>query len=349
MANANANMTSVTFQSNMPLYIPRLFAEHADESYIAGIFFQQGIGQVERIDLIAKEQNGLTFFEAFIHFSSWYDTYAARDLQQQILDPQVKAHIVHCQREVRPGVWKPAFWIVNECLNPETPAEREVKLLERRLADEEALADFDEFHLLRTIDNQARVINQLFTLVEQQANELRNQESSVLPEEPEYDWMDPDELRDTPEEEAELPLTGHEIASRLPDGPLSDFYKEATESLTPEWLALSDQDKLQYLDSELEELAQEKLQHLNYELEQLAGTVAGAVLDSTSYGSSQSSTGINQWCDDGIDSEYDEYESRGECPGCESGIDNDGAHCRPSDGEYYSGCYCMDSYESGLV
>jgi len=334
-ANANANMTSVNFKPNMPLYIPRLFAEHADENYIAGTFYQQGLGQVERVDLIAKEQNGQTFFEAFVHFAHWFDTPSAHALQAQVLDPQVKAQVVHCQREVRPGVWKPAFWIVNECLNPETPEQREIKHLERQLADEQALADFEETHLLRTVEDQARLIHQLFALVDHQAHELTrygHHDTVVVPETPEHDWMDPDELRDTPEDESELPLTGHEIAESLPDGPLSDFYKEGTEGLSEEWLALSDEEKLHRLDSELERLSAE---------------VASAVLphSSASCGSSQSSTGVGQWCYDGMDSdgEEDEYEARGECPGCESGIDNDGAHCRPSDGEYYSGCYCMDT------
>lgn len=331
---ANANMTSVTFKPNMPLYIPRLFTEHADESYIAGTFFQQGIGQVERIDLIAKEQNGQAFFEAFVHFSHWFDTPSAHALQAQILNPQVKAQLVHCQREVRPGVWKPAFWIVNECLNPETPEQREIKHLERQLADEKALADFEESHLLRTVEDQARLINQLFALVDHHARELARygyHDTVIMPETPEHDWMDPDELRNTPEHECELPLTGHEIASSLPDGPLSDFYKEGTEGLPQEWLALSDEDKLHRLDSELERLSTE---------------VASAVLASTaSCGSSQSSSEVGQWyCD-----EMDEYELRGECPGCESGIDNDGAHCRPSDGGYYSGCYCMDPHENASV
>ena len=332
---ANANMTSVNFKPNMPLYIPRLFTEHADESYIAGTFFQQGIGQVERVDLIAKEQDGQTFFEAFVHFSHWFDTPSAHSLQAQVLDPHVKAQVVHCQREVRPGVWKPAFWIVNECLNPETPEQREIKHLERQLADEEALADFEESHLLRTVEDQARLINQLFALVDHQARELARygyHDTTIVPEAPEHDWMDPDELRDTPEYESELPLTGHEIAQGLPDGSLSDFYKEGTEGLSQEWLALSDEEKLHRLDSELERLSAE---------------VASAVLTSTgSCGSSQSSTGDGHWCHDDMDPELDEYEARGECLGCETGTDCDGAHRRQSDGEYYSGCYCTNSYAS---
>lgn len=328
---ANANMTSVTFKPNMPLYIPRLFPEHADESYIAGTFFEHGIGQVERVDLIAKQQNEQVFFEAFVHFSHWFDTPSARALQAQVLDPQVKAQVVHCQREVRPGVWRPAFWIVNECLNPETLEQREIKHLERQLADEEALADFEEYHLLRTVEDQARLINQLFALVDHQARELARygyHDTAIVPEpSPEHDWMDPDELRNTPENESELPLTGHEIAQGVPDGPLSDFYKEGAEGLSQEWLALSDEEKLHRLDSELEQLSTE---------------VASAVLaSSASYGSSQSSTEFGQWCYD--DSEY---EARGECLGCESGADCDGAHRRQSNGEYYSGCYNMSTHTS---
>ena len=36
----------------------------------------------------------------------------------------------------------------------------------------------------------------------------------------------------------------------------------------------------------------------------------------------------------------EEWEDRGECPGCESGIDCDHAHRRITDGEYYSACCC---------
>ena len=255
IANANANMTSVNFKPNMPLYIPRLFPEHADENYIKWVFHQGNYGQVNRVDLNAKEgPDGQTFFEAFVHFDYWFNTEAAHALQALILDSKTTAQVVHCQRLSNTGVWKPAFWIVNECLNPETPAEREIKLLERQLADEKALADFDEFHLHRTIDNQAQLITQLFALIEHQANELGHRESNVLPEVPEHDWMDPDELRDTPEEQSELPLTGHEIASKLPDGPLSDFYKDASVHLSPEWLSLSDEEKRRRLDDDLDKL-----------------------------------------------------------------------------------------------
>ena len=36
----------------------------------------------------------------------------------------------------------------------------------------------------------------------------------------------------------------------------------------------------------------------------------------------------------------EEWEDRGECPGCESGIDCDHAHRRITDGEYFSACCC---------
>ena len=48
-------------------------------------------------NLIAKEQNGQTFFEAFVHFAHWFDTPSAHALQAQVLDPQVKAQLVHLQ------------------------------------------------------------------------------------------------------------------------------------------------------------------------------------------------------------------------------------------------------------
>ena len=52
-----------------------------------------------------------------------------------------------------------------------------------------------------------------------------------------------DPLLLTPDNEDDLPKSGHELAAQYPDGPISDFYKEVGNGLSDEWLSLSDEEK----------------------------------------------------------------------------------------------------------
>lgn len=320
------NMTPVTFKPNMPLFIPRVFPEHADERYIVGIFHTLGLGHVSKVDFVERTDADKIHFEAFVHFATWYNTPSAHQLQQQILDDAITAKVVHCQREVKPGHLRPAFWIVNECLNPETEREREMKQTIQQLRDE---AEWAEQSYAEQLAAQEKLITRLFDLVDHQAAELAALRGSdgewgdvigIVPEEESFvNGMPLDEFdlhRELPETQDELPVVGQELAQGLPDGPLRDFYSEVDEGLTPGWLALSDDEKRAQLDAQLDELR------------------SGAP-DSASCASSQSYT--VGW--DGCDEAHAVYE---ECPGCESGVDCDAAH-RNEDGDYYPACYCMDT------
>ena len=166
-------MTSVTFKPNMPLYIPRLFPEHADESYIAGTFFQQGLGQVERVDLIAKEQpeqvllRGVRSLLPLVRhpFSSRSPGSGpgsagqgpGRALPAGGAPWGLEAGVLDRQRVSQPRD------ALSSARSSISSANSQTK---------QALADFEEFHLLRTVEDQARLINQLFALVDHQAREL---------------------------------------------------------------------------------------------------------------------------------------------------------------------------------
>ena len=322
------NMTSVTFKPNMPLFIPRVFPEHADEQYIVGTFHVLGLGQVAKVDLVERSVADKVHFEAFVHFATWYNTPVAHQLQQQILDDAVTAKVVHCQREIKPGCLRPAFWIVNECLNPETEREREMKQTIQQLRDE---AEWAEESAAEQLTAQEKLITRLFDLVDHQAAELvalrglgeAHDVVGIVPEEENFiNGIPLDEFdlhRELPETQDELPVVGQELAQGLPDGPLRDFYTEVGEGLPSEWLALSDDEKRAQLDAQLDELQ-------------------ATVSDCASCASSQSYTvgweGYNN-----VDEARAAFE---ECPGCESGVDCDGAH-RNEDGDYHPGCYCMDT------
>jgi hypothetical protein len=85
--------------------------------YMAKTFHYNNIGDVDRIDLIPKETpQGHTYFIAFVHFKEWQDTVAARQLQKDINDPQVKAKI-HFNES-----W---YWICSKNNKPaKTPPEK---------------------------------------------------------------------------------------------------------------------------------------------------------------------------------------------------------------------------------
>ena len=65
------------------------------KDYMAKTFHFQNIGNVDRIDLIPKETpQGHTYFIAFVHFQEWHDSAEARQLQEDINNPKVKAKVL---------------------------------------------------------------------------------------------------------------------------------------------------------------------------------------------------------------------------------------------------------------
>ena len=287
----NANALNSSFDSQLPLYIPRLFEEHADESYIAMCFHSLGLGDVKRVDLNPKQdqQNGTTYYEAFIHFNRWYGTQQAYQLQYDIADAGTIARVWHGTRYVwdynqQMWVQKPVFWIVNRCTNPESEKERELKQVIQQLHDE---FDFHEEEHLETERKKDDLIQELYALIEQQAaelkllrpkdNEVYTMDSTSVSDQIPIDVQEFDPLLLTPDNEDDLPKSGHELAAQYPDGPISDFYKEVGNGLSDEWLSLSDEEKRERLDAEMENLQQDSSE---LELERVASSVAGMVIHS---------------------------------------------------------------------
>lgn len=91
--------------TTMSLYIPHVFANITEER-IATIFHKLRLGKVARVDLVAKMgHNNMTYNAAYIHFDYWYNSVAARNFQEKVLDPNAEARLVYDD---------PWFWVVLE-------------------------------------------------------------------------------------------------------------------------------------------------------------------------------------------------------------------------------------------
>jgi hypothetical protein len=90
---------------NISLYIPHVFSNISSKK-ICDVFDFQGIGDVQKVDLIPKkDRNGRTYNAAHIHFKEWYDNIASRNFQERVLDKSKEARIVYDE---------PWYWIVLE-------------------------------------------------------------------------------------------------------------------------------------------------------------------------------------------------------------------------------------------
>ena len=128
-----SSVTAFEFNKKMPLYIPRvdtraLSRNHpmGSEEYLAEAkefiskqFKFQKIGEVDRIDLVAKKTpDGYTFYIAFVHFKEWFDTAPARALQQTIFAGNEKATLRY---------HKDWYWIVTENRKPRSAEEVDLR------------------------------------------------------------------------------------------------------------------------------------------------------------------------------------------------------------------------------
>jgi hypothetical protein len=90
---------------NVSLFIPHVFPNFSKE-YIANTLTKYGIGEVENIDFVAKQdRNGKDFNSVFIYFKRWFNTQANYEFQLCLFDKEREARIYH------DGMW---YWIVLE-------------------------------------------------------------------------------------------------------------------------------------------------------------------------------------------------------------------------------------------
>ena len=253
-------------KSTMSLFIPRVFPNASDQLLIANTFHSQGLGQVSRIDLNPKytKDGVLSHYECFIHFMQWYPTAAASALQKQILDPSQTAYLIYNSQTQ-------AYWILNECHNPESDGER--KLHARFIQNETRLTAIEELHddhvdeMSQALAQRDAANERLLELLVTQSSQIERLEMAlwgevthVLPD-PEAPLVD-----GTPVEEFDLHHDSNipDSADELPKSNAEEhggrplwqqlFYKEAGGTLSSEWRECSDAEKLSQLNSELDEL-----------------------------------------------------------------------------------------------
>jgi len=81
-------MSSAAMSNNISVFIPRVFP-NLDEAFVMQVFDKLSIGQVGNVDFVLKyDEKGKRYNAAYVHFNYWYDTTAARNLQERILHPE---------------------------------------------------------------------------------------------------------------------------------------------------------------------------------------------------------------------------------------------------------------------
>ncbi|MDC1321249.1 hypothetical protein N8261_04740 [Flavobacteriaceae bacterium] len=89
--------------SSYSVFIPRVFS-NIRTNRISDVFHNLNIGDVEKVDLIAKTNpNGDSYNMAFVHFTGLYDTPEGLAFRHDVEDPETKAKLVYED---------PWFWIV---------------------------------------------------------------------------------------------------------------------------------------------------------------------------------------------------------------------------------------------
>ena len=89
--------------STYSVFIPRVFS-NIRASRISDTFHNLDIGDVEKVDLVAKTgKNGDSYNMAFVHFKRLYDTEAASDFRKELEEPEIKTKVVYED---------PWFWLV---------------------------------------------------------------------------------------------------------------------------------------------------------------------------------------------------------------------------------------------
>ena len=123
----------MSFDNKLSIYIPRLFGR-CDKDVIIERFKSSNIGTINRVDLVEKKNNnGLTYYMAFLHFDSWKDNETTRNIQTKILVEQTGARLVYNE---------PYYWILLKNNKPLT--NNEALLQERVVALQERVTTLEK-------------------------------------------------------------------------------------------------------------------------------------------------------------------------------------------------------------
>jgi hypothetical protein len=107
--------TDMTFNNKLSLFIPRIVPEWASQDLIVDKFKMLDIGTISRVDFLEKSSaNGVTYYQAFLHFEMWEDNEATRNIQEKIYDSEQSARLIYDE---------PWYWILLKNHNPLTQEE----------------------------------------------------------------------------------------------------------------------------------------------------------------------------------------------------------------------------------
>ena len=127
---------SSQINSSLSLYIPHVFPNFTTE-YIADVFDTLGLGRVDHIDLVAKQdKNGKNYNAAYVHFAEWFKGPATEHFQERVINPDKEARIIHDE---------PWYWIVLENKTKKyEPGARKLTLdLEEPIKIAQGLSEFE--------------------------------------------------------------------------------------------------------------------------------------------------------------------------------------------------------------
>lgn len=156
LMTSSPNKTTMTFDNKLSLCIPRVVSEWANKDLIINKFKSLNVGNINRVDLVEKNSaNGVKYYMAFLHFESWEDNAATRNIQYRILNEDNNARLIYDE---------PWYWILLKNTNPisdeEAALQERVNELEKQVTNlinwnNYIVNQFNWFHYyLQVHDNQ---------------------------------------------------------------------------------------------------------------------------------------------------------------------------------------------------
>lgn len=86
-------------QTELSIYIPYVKLSVTREQ-IAVSFCRNNVGIVKRVDLVRKEEEHRTYFQAFVHFEMWYDNIVSNNIRNKLM----------CGEQARMVYDDPCYW-----------------------------------------------------------------------------------------------------------------------------------------------------------------------------------------------------------------------------------------------
>ena len=176
-------------QSEMSIYIPYVKLSVTREQ-IAVSFCRNNIGVVKRVDLVRKEEENRTYFQAFVHFEIWYDNIVANNIRNKLLQGE-QARMVYDD---------PCYWnlhmnhswnrdVFHDTVDETTRLRNLISTIKeqhtRALADAEKLLQYREKIITRQFEEIENLVKTTYTRVYTESsaadiNELTEHQCSMI-------------------------------------------------------------------------------------------------------------------------------------------------------------------------